>query len=181
MNIGEEIVSAYLEYIKHCEFIQKNLYTPDVQGEIDVVGINLKDKEVYICEVAVHLITGLQYVKDRQPNNVNKIYEKFSRDIQYANKYFDGYKKHFMLWTPIVKNQNENAKHNQLADCLKIRNMLQDAYGIDLELIINEEFQLCLNELREYAKSETKEIKSPVLRLMQVEEYLERHLSKLSK
>ncbi len=38
MNIGEEIVAVYLEHIKGCEFTQANLYTPDVQGEIDVVG-----------------------------------------------------------------------------------------------------------------------------------------------
>ena len=48
MNIGEEIVAAYLQYIKQCEFIQQNLYTPDVQGEIDVVGINLKSKELFV-------------------------------------------------------------------------------------------------------------------------------------
>ena len=93
MNIGEEIVSAYLQYIKHCEFIQKNVYPPDVQGEIDVVGINLKSKEVYICEVAIHLTTGLQYVKNKQPNNVKKLVEKFSKDIEYTNKYFQDYKK----------------------------------------------------------------------------------------
>lgn len=58
MNIGEEIVAAYLQYVKHCEFIQQNLFTPDVQGEIDVVGINLEPKEIYVCEVAIHLTTG---------------------------------------------------------------------------------------------------------------------------
>jgi Holliday junction resolvase-like predicted endonuclease len=41
INLGEEIVAAYLQYIQGCEFIQQNLYTPDVQGEIDVIGINL--------------------------------------------------------------------------------------------------------------------------------------------
>ena len=54
-NTGEEIVAAYLEYIEQCEFIQKNLYTPEVQGEIDVVGINHNKKRIYACEVAIHL------------------------------------------------------------------------------------------------------------------------------
>ena len=27
INIGDEIVAAYLQYIKGCEFIQQNLYT----------------------------------------------------------------------------------------------------------------------------------------------------------
>ncbi|GEM_PF-6662888 len=36
MNISEELVSSYLQYILVCEFIQKKLYTVDAQGEIDV-------------------------------------------------------------------------------------------------------------------------------------------------
>lgn len=123
MNIGEEIVSAYLEYIKNCEFIQKNLYT-DVQGEIDVVGINIDKKELFVCEVAIHLTTGIQYVKNNQPNNVDKFIEKFSKNIEYTDQYFPDYYKHFMLWTPIVKNQNKKAKHNQLEDLIQVRNKI---------------------------------------------------------
>ena len=36
-NIGEEIAGEYLKVIKGCEFIEYNLHTPDVQGEIDVI------------------------------------------------------------------------------------------------------------------------------------------------
>jgi len=67
INLGEELVAAYLQYLKGCDFIQQNLYTPDIQGEIDVVGINLNTKTIYVCEVAIHLVTGLRYTKDRQP------------------------------------------------------------------------------------------------------------------
>ena len=38
-----------------------------------------------------------------------------------------------------------------------------------------------LAELRKYAHHSTKELKSPVLRLMQVEEYLKKHIGKISK
>jgi len=181
MNIGEEIVSVYLQYIKHCEFVQKNLYTPGIQGEIDVVGINLKTKELYICEVAIHLTTGLRYVKNKQPNNVKKLVEKFSKDIEYANTYFQDYKKHFMLWSPIVKNQSQKSKHNQMEDVKQIETKLKEKYGIEIELFINERFLSCLRESRDYVRKETKELKSPVLRLMQVEEYLKKHVEKLEK
>ncbi len=60
---------------------QKKPIHPDVQGEIDVVGINLKSSKIYVCEVAVHLPTGLHYVKDKQPNNVDKLTENFSKDL----------------------------------------------------------------------------------------------------
>lgn len=180
-NIGEEIVSAYLQYIKGCEFIQQNLYTPDVQGEIDVVGIDLERKAIYVCEVAVHLVTGLQYVKGSQPNNVGKITDKFSRDIKYTNKYFPEYEKHFMLWSPIVKTSGERAKYSQMKDIEEITANIQSAYGISLECIINEKFAACLAELREFACQQTQDLKSPVLRLMQVEEYLQKHLARTAR
>jgi Holliday junction resolvase-like predicted endonuclease len=181
INLGEEIVAAYLQYIKGCEFIQQSLYTPGVQGEIDVVGIDLETKTVYVCEVAVHLITGLQYVKDSQPNNINKLTEKFSRDIEYTNKYFPNYAKHFMLWSPIVKVSGGKAKFSQMTDIEMIIANIQSKYGVGLECIINRRFADCLAQLREYSNKETKELKSPVLRLMQIEEKLSRHLRRISK
>ena len=178
INLGEELVAAYLENIKGCEFIQQNLYPPDVQGEIDVVGIDLETKSIYVCEVAIHLTTGLRYVKNRRPNNVNKLTEKFSKDIEYANKYFPEYEKHFMLWSPIVKKSKESSKYNQIKDLEKIQQNLFQKYEVNIEFIVNDKFLNCLNELRTFAKNETKELKSPVLRLMQVEEYLKKHTKK---
>ena len=156
VNLGEEIVAAYLQYIKGCEFIQQNLYTPDVQGEIDVVGIDLHTKSIYVCEVAIHLVTGLQYVKDSQPNNINKLTDKFSKDIGYTNKYFPDYEKHFMLWSPIVKSSGANPKNNQFEDIERITANIQARYGVVLECITNQRFADCLAELREYARHETK-------------------------
>lgn len=177
INLGEEIVAAYLQYIKGCEFIQQNLYTPDVQGEIDVVGIDLESKTIYVCEVAIHLATGLSYV----PDNVAKLTEKFSRDIEYANKYFPDYTKKFMLWSPIVKKARDGAKFNQMTDVEKIKANIHAKYGVILDCIINEKFSARLSELRDYARNETKELKSPVLRLMQIEEFLKKHLGKTTK
>ena len=181
MNIGEEIVMAYLQYIKGCEFIQSNLYTPDIQGEIDVVGIDINNKKIYVCEVAIHLITGLQYVNQIKhiPNNVNKLVDKFSKDIEYAMKYFPDYEKIAMLWCPIVKNQKSGSKHNQLSDVMEIEETIKEKYNVELVTIINEKFMNCLIELRRYAITDTKENKSPVIRLMQIEEYLAQHLRKI--
>jgi hypothetical protein len=129
----------------------------------------------------MHLITGLQYVKGNHPNNTNKLTEKFSRDIEYTNKFFPDYIKHFMLWSPIVKTSGEKAKFSQIVDIERITTNIQDKYGVTLECIINKKFLDCLAELRQYARNETKELKSPVLRFMQVEEYLKKHTDKISK
>jgi hypothetical protein len=109
---------------------------------------------------------------------VVKLTEKFSKDIEYANKYFPDYEKHIMLWSPIVKSSKVTSKENQLIDLEKIDEKIKGKYGIDIEFIVNEKFLKCLGELRDFAKRETKELKSPVLRLMQVEEYLKKHVSK---
>ncbi|KAA3647123.1 MAG: hypothetical protein DWQ07_06400 [Chloroflexi bacterium] len=180
INVGEEIVSAYLEYIKGCEFVQRNLYTPDVQGEIDVVGIDLETKSLYVCEVAIHLQTGLQYVKNSQPNNVNKLTDKFSKDIEYANRYFPDYEKHFMLWTPIIKKAKETSKHSQEKDLVEIQRNIDRRFDLQIIFVVNDKFLSYLNELREFARTETKELKSPVLRMLQVEEYLKKHVRKLA-
>lgn len=179
-NPGEEIVGEYLKYFLGCDFVEYNLYTPDIQGEIDVIGINAKNKIVYVCEVATHLVTGLQYVKNRQPDNVDRFTKKFRKNIQYANKYFDGYEKHFMLWSPIVKNQGVSAKNNQTRDVKEIQNNLRAEFDVELEPIINQAYLNCLTQLREYAAKETKELKSPILRLMQIEEKLTKHVSNLN-
>ena len=178
-NPGEEIAGEYLKIILGCDFVEYNLYTPDVQGEIDVVGINAKEKVVYICEVATPLVTGLMYVSNKKPDNVNRFVKKFRKNIKYANKYFSDYEKHYMLWSPIVKNSGPNAKTNQLKDIKEIQRIFKVESNVDIEPVINHKYKQCLNELRAYAAKETKELKSPIMRLMQIEEKLSKHISRL--
>ena len=182
MNIGEELVAAYLQHIKGCDFTQQNLYTSDVQGEIDVVGIRLAPpKTIYVCEVAIHLATGLLYTKGSRPNNVKKLSEKFSRNIEFAEKYFPDYQKHFMLWSPVVKQAKPDARLDQQRDIDEIASIIQKRYSVEIEMVVNEDFQMRFDELRQYAQGKSEELKNPVLRLFQIEEALKRHLAKRAK
>ncbi len=113
MNIGEEICGEWLRHVCRCEFVQYNLKTPDLQGEIDVIDINLAKQTVYACEVAGHLVTGLQYVKDNHPDNVPRLTAKFRKDVEYVRKASPKYGHVFMLWAPVVKNQRAGAMCNQ--------------------------------------------------------------------
>ena len=177
LNVGEQLVSSYLRYIRDCDFIQTNLYTVESQGEIDVVGLNIAEQQVYICEVAIHLTTGLQYVKNKRPNNVQKLTDKFSRDIEYARKYFDEYNQHFMLWSPIVKDTKGKLEYNQMRHLAEIEGNIKRQYGIDIECTVNEKFYACLEELRLYAATQTVALQCPLMRLMQIEELLGEHVS----
>ena len=174
-NAGEEMVGEYLRHIKHCDSVEKNLYTTK-QGEIDVVAINFNDREIYACEVATHLVTGLRYSRTGKNDNVDRIVKKFSKDIEYINSRFPDYKCHFMLWSPIVKSAGHTAKNNQLKDVDEIVNIIKNIYNIDLEIIINNDFYNCICELREYARKETKALQSPIMRAFQIEETLKKYL-----
>lgn len=178
MNVGEQLVSSYLRHLKGCEFIQTNLYTVESQGEIDVVGINLKERKVYVCEVAIHLTTGLQYVKDKRPNNVAKLVEKFTRDIAYARKFLAEYDHEFMLWSPIVRDTKGSATYNQVGHLAEIRAQLLASTGVELTCVVNEDFYQALKDMRAYAGRKTEELKCPLMRLLQIEELLGRHVSK---
>ena len=183
-NIGEEIAGAYLKEIKNCDFVDYNIYTKDVQGEIDVIGVDTIGKKVYICEVAIHLATGLQYTnpKTKRPDNTERLIKKFEKDFDYAKKRFDKrYKKIFMLWSPIVKDQKIGTMYNQLESVVKVKEHLKNKHSIDLELMINEKFQECLNNLRSYSEKKSEELKTPILRLMQIEEKLKKHLIRNNK
>jgi hypothetical protein len=180
-NVGEEIAGQYLLIVKNCQFVQYNLYPRDAQGEIDVVAINVREKTVYVCEVAVHLVTGLQYVKNARPDTVPRLLKKFNKDIAYAEMEFRGFKKVYMLWSPIVKHSAPGAKHDQLKAVEEVWEEIRRERGVEIELVINERYSECLAQLREHAGKKTEELKSPVLRLLQIEELLARHLARNSK
>jgi hypothetical protein len=177
MNIGEEICGEWLRHVEKCEFIQYNLQTQDVQGEVDVIGLNMKTRTVYACEVAVHLVTGLQYNKNGQPENVKRLTTKFKKDIAYLCKAFPDYTPVFMLWSPVVRNQKTGSKHNQLKDIQDIAVMLKAECAVEIELVVNKKFQEALSALREIARKTRNELDSSVMRYLQVEEHLKRHLS----
>ncbi len=81
-----------------------------------------------------------------------------------------------MLWSPIVRDPRPGAKHNQMRDISEIVETIKVKYNVELEVVINDVFNTCLNELREYAKGETKNLQSSVMRYLQIEEYLKKHI-----
>jgi hypothetical protein len=179
-NVGEILVGDYLRIRQDCDFIDYNVYTRDSQGEIDVVGINNKLRKVYICEVAIHLTTGLQYTKNKRPDTCSRLISKFTKDIEYAEKYLGGYEKQFMLWSPIVKDSKGKIEYNQRNHLARMVDEIKKTKNVDVQLMINEKFWAAFLELKEYAARTSEELKSPVLRLLQVEGWLEKYLNKTS-
>lgn len=173
---GEHLVGQYLREIKECDFVEFNLQTKFVQGEIDVVGINSSQNIVYLCEVATHLETGLQYTKDRQPDNVNRFVKKFEKNIEYAERNFKEYKKVYMLWTPVIRiPKTDTTKHNQFKDIETIVTTIKKTTGVEIEAVYNEKFYSCIQELRKVASNTTQAMTSPIMRFLQIEEKLKKY------
>lgn len=169
-NAGEELTGSYLKWVLDCDFVEYNLNTRFVQGEIDVVGINLSKKTVYLCEVATHLETGLQYTKNKRPDNVDRFVKKFEKDIEYAKRFFQDYDKVFMLWSPIVKSGKKESMYNQMNDLQKIQDTIKQKFSTDIQIIVNDEYLQCINKLRVVAKKKTEAMNTTIMRFLQIDE-----------
>jgi hypothetical protein len=181
-NPGEHLVGQYLRIMKNCDFVEYNLQTISPQGEIDVVGISSTQNQIYICEVATHLETGLNYQKNGEADNVERFKSKFSKSIGYAKHNFEGYECHYMLWSPIVRiPKKADAKRNQYMDLQEIKTFFQNEFNVEIELIYNQKYLDCIDELRKAAKDITQEMSSPIMRFLQIEEKLKVHCKRINK
>jgi len=178
-NIGEDICGDYLNHILGCEFVSYNVTNPDIQGEIDVIGIEIEKRTLYLCEVATHT-GGLQYVTDKRPDDYNWFYSKFQKNIDYAKKYFSDFNVELMLWSPVVKIQGESAKYNTYQELIRLQDDIKRNFNLKLELVINENYHKRFNQLRDYAGQNSSMFQSPVMRLLQIEENLNNHVEKLN-
>ena len=155
VDIGEQLVGAYLKVIKECHFILYNVRPPGggYKGleEIDVIGLDLKQKTAYLCEVTTHL-SGLDYGGNQ--DTIAKIKKKYERLIQYANQFLPEFHKcHFMFWSPYVSVGFMTEQLNKLES---------------LELIINHKYTKSVHQLRKEAARRTNEEGNDAFRLLQI-------------
>ncbi len=177
-NPGERLVGDYLRYIYGCDFVDFNVYTTATQGEIDVVAVNQAARQAYICEVVTHLSTGIQYVKNARPDTSDRLIKKFIKDIQYGSHAFPDYTVAYMLWSPIVKRSGGKAEYDQFAHLLRVEREIKAATGVTLVLVINEAYVAAIAALRAFASRETKELKSPIMRFLQIEEWSHKNVQR---
>ena len=72
--------------------------------------------------------------------------------------------------------QKAGSKSNQLQDVTAIRKAIAEEFNVEIEAVINERFQSAVSDLRKLAAKATEELSSPVMRMLQIEECLSRHL-----
>jgi len=160
-DIGEYIVGAYLKIIKDCDFVHYNVRLPGggLEGlnELNVVGLDFKNKIAYLCEVNTH-IRGLLY-KDNK-TTVKRIKTKYERQKEYAEKQLPDFpNQYFIFWSPVVPKGY-------------ITSELEKIDG--LKLVINEKYTQYIDELRKKAKELTNDVGNPFFRMLQILEHLRR-------
>jgi hypothetical protein len=158
-DIGEYIVGGYLKSIKNCDYIEYNVRIPGggLRGlsELDVVGLDLKTKTAYICEVTTH-IRGLLYVNNF--NTVAKIKQKHLVQQEHAQLLLSDFVNiQYMFWSPYVPTGFITSNLEQIDT---------------LQLIINTDYTKCINEMRMYAAENTNDLGNPFLRTLQILEHL---------
>ncbi len=178
-NPGERLVGDYLRFIKECDFVDFNVYTKAIQGEIDVVAVNQNKKLAYICEVVTHLTTGIQYVQNKRPDTSDRLIKKFLKDIQYGTDAFPDYTVEYMLWSPVVRRSKGKPEYNQFVHLKRVEDEVFSMTNVKLTLVINRTYINAMEALRAYARSETKELKSPIMRFLQIEEWARKNTNRI--
>lgn len=154
---GEYIAGCYLKKILHCDFVDYNVRAPggglQGLGELDVVGLDLKNKKAYLCEVTTH-IRGVLYKSNS--HTIEKIKKKHQRQQEYARQYLSDFQDvTYMFWSPVVP---VGYVTNELA---KIETLTP---------VINGTFKKYVDELRALAAIETHDSGNIFFRFLQIME-----------
>ena len=161
-EMGEYLVGAYLKMVKGCDIVDYNVRRPGggLAGldELDVMGLDFKNKTAYLCEVTTHL-EGLLIGKGNE-STIKKISEKYKKQQTYAENHLSDFpNRHFMFWSPVVR----------------VGYLTTHLGKIDgLELVINETYASYIDVLQKLAKKITYDTGNPAFRLLQILEHLRR-------
>lgn len=178
-QLGEQLAGAYYQIVEDCEMVGYNINTGG-QNEMDVLALKTTNEQltVYACEVATHL-DGLDYSREpsgeswnhldgkRARGNLEKIEWKFQSDLKYVRERFpdaDVYKLHF--WSPSVPVGDNTKGLKDLVSSLEESNL------IEMELLINNQYEEKIDKLREEAEGETTQRGIPAYRILQILEHI---------
>lgn len=172
VTIGEELVGAWLHLCEGCDFVTYSQRHPKGQGEIDVLAFKMADRRAYVCQVTTHL-RGMLYSGGAKPESsdkagrsydqtVQKVHDKWQRDIEYARECLDGFHVQLMLWTP-------RASDEHVVKPLTVRaTELEESHPVRISILANAEYSLRVVQLQEVAKKTTRETGNSAFRLLQI-------------
>ncbi len=102
------------------------------------------------------------------------------KDIEYGRAAFSESTVHYMLWSPVVRRSSGKPEYDQFGHLRRLKEEITTRAAVDIELVINAEYLKAVEQLRAYAARETKELKSPIMRFLQIEGWTRKNVAKLS-
>ncbi len=84
-----------------------------------------------------------------------------------------------MLWSPIVRGRKEGSLYDQMVHLETIGTNIAASHGVNIDFVVNQRFQACMQEMRLFARAATADLKCLVMRLFQVEEHLDKYVKVL--
>jgi len=146
---GEYIVGAYLQERLNCTVVLYNVRAPGggLKGlpELDVVGLDLKKRRAFLCEVTTHLHGMNRSV-------VARMEKKHAQQKLYAEAVLGGFEPYFMLWSPCVAAPELT--------------LLRSHMG--LTLVVNRSFKRAVARLQKIAKESRRTTGNPFMRSLQI-------------
>ncbi|MDD5509670.1 MAG: hypothetical protein PHI12_02485 [Dehalococcoidales bacterium] len=162
-EMGEYLIGAYLKLKMNCNFVDYNVRRPGggLAGlnELDVMGLDFTTKTAYLCEVTTHL-DGVLYGSNKN-NTIDRIKNKYDKMRDYAKNHLPKESfpnRRFMFWSPVVS--------------AGVEIELEKIQG--LELVINDRYSACVDELLEQAGKITYDTNNPAFRILQILGHLRR-------
>lgn len=158
LDMGESLVGAYLRYGERCDFVVYGTQT-EKQGEIDVIGFQVEQRRVWMCEVATHL-DGLLYGRAGSSGTLVKVQTKVERAVAFGERTFPEQDRRFEWWSPKVG-------PTLLAGLDELVTELVSP-GTTIEFVVNEEYSRRVERLLEEAAKATKATPEPFFRSLQI-------------
>lgn len=183
---GELIVGAYLKVVDGADWVGYNQGAVKDKDDINVLGLTTRKddlqssiaeeewEKMYVCEVITQL-DGMLFEGCPQTERWNSYGED---DCQYTLeclwdkfRWIDTYtqttvgdigESNYQLWSPVVLDEELLEGLDELVE------EFEDEYGVEIELIINDEYKNRVEELRIHADGDTKDYGEPAFRFFQI-------------
>lgn len=158
LDMGESLVGAYLRYGEECDFVVYGTQT-EGQGEIDVIGFQVDQRRVWLCEVATHL-DGISYGSAGMAGTLTKVRQKVQRAVAFGDRMFPGQEKRFEWWSPKA-GPTLSAHFPAICDELTTKET-------EVAFVVNAEYADRVAVLFKQAKKGTKATPEPFFRSLQI-------------